>query len=288
MNKNTRIKSDLFILAVISCAVLFIACDGSNRDTPENRAEKMNDYIRRTCKTGNRGFTESEMKLCLNNFYEIQNKYSGKLFFNRNDKKYYYPKFVCERLDSSYTVTKNTRYEILSLERDANGVYKGIKVIAYEDEAAQKIVEVNKELKRYTSSYCTREYLDTILAKYKTFQDKYNGKLLCEDARGKKIYCPEFTYGFDNGVDEHIFINRNIKQMDWDSQIFWRVELMDKDDAGFCKGIKFVHFDVSFRTGEVVTTKEFVRDETPFIPEVPFLEIDKDEKSKGSEGSGDT
>ena len=161
-------------------------------------------------------------------------------------------------------------------------------MIAYEDEAAQKIVEVNKELKRYTSSYCTREYLDTILAKYKTFQDKYNGKLLCEDARGKKIYCPEFTYGFDNGVDEHIFNNRNIKQMDWDSQIFWRVELMDKDDAGFCKGIKFVHFDVSFRTGEVVTTKKFVRDETPFIPEVPFLEIDKDEKSKGSEGSGDT
>lgn len=281
MNKDTRIKSIVFILMIISCAVLLISCgEPSKRDDLKSRVNKMNDYIYDRC-CGGVNITESEMKLSLNNFYEIQKKYSGKLFYTEGDQKYYYPKFVCVREDINYTVTKNTRYDILMLDKDENGVYTGIKISAYEDEADQKKLEMNNRLKGFTCSFCSREHLDMILAIYKEFQDKNSGTFMYEEYDGKKVCCPKYTYCFGSQFDEYRF-NARIKYTDKEKQtkVFWRIELMEKNYDGFYTGLKFVSFEVPVKGGSEISTKDLVKSDKSFIPDAPALEADDQEESQ--------
>ena len=232
----------------------------------------MNERIRACCGYQKEITSSYVVDGYLCEFSDLQKKYSGALMCEIDEKKYYYPRFVAKREDRDYPVTENTRYRMEPLGKDANGVYLGIKVTAYENEKDAKIAEINKQVKKYSCSYCTREQLDEILGKYSKFQSENSGKFLCKDTfRNKEIYCPNFTYELKTGSFEASKIPLDA------SNVRWQTCVLRTNLDGIYPGIECWPFQVPLGKGTITTTrdllipKEEVRDSLNPLGEVRML-----------------
>ncbi len=245
-------------------------CEGLTavKPTLEDYVSRMNtDILYGNCCECGWELTEKQMNVCLNRFYNVQQKYSGALMCEIDGQKYYYPKFTLEWENRKLTVTESTRFKITRLPKGLNGIHTGIKVTAYENEKFEKIRQVNTLIKKYRCSYCTREQVDEILAKYKKFQDQYSGKFLCIDAHSnKELYCPNFTHEFNTAS----FDRRGYKQ---DAlNVRWYVDVLGENKDGIIRGLEIGPFHIYMGTPDSSTreliglSKQFENDRASALP----------------------
>ena len=207
MRRDNLIKKISALLAVIMLSVLIASCtveEGEEgcgfADTSllEHKAYMMNAAIDEVVCCRGSLLTREQLAICVSNFENIQTKYSKKLICEEEGDSYYYPAFVLEADYDNKNIKDNTRYIIVPLDRDDNGVYTGVKVTAREVELKDptelelKVQEMNSKLRSFECSGLTLEEMEKRVAEFESFAAGYSNQLICVDEKGDEHYYPKF------------------------------------------------------------------------------------------------
>ena len=252
------------VLSIIMLAVLLVgivACDEEGScGTPMSEEEKLQSDIKRinemisSCCLESKIVTYEQLKVALASFYYMQERFSGSLLRKIDGVEYRCPKFALEWENMDSIEKENALYIITTLPKDANGLYKGIRVTPYfVTETAEKIKEMNAKFEQFLTFSTNKKVADDLAERFKEFQKEYSGKLLCVDPIKGEIRCPNYILDYREDTDHYYEYLTGDKPY----VIVWKSHVLDKNDEGFIPGLmisnscQVVPDDYTVKAGEI-------------------------------------